>query len=120
MLLAVTYLFITLRLPDVIMFQVSLGHMDPELKIKVESWLAFFMLLTIVNHSVNFFIYLIFLESFRNTFLTMFLPLCCFCQRKQKRETVKNTGQSDDLGVQKAIDTNIEKALKVFTVETEN
>ena len=59
----------------------------------------------------------------------MFLILCCFCQRKQERETVRNTGRADNIGVQKLNETDVlpsssvetrENALKVFTIEIEN
>ena len=81
MLATVTCLFLILRLPDMIVVQISL--VDPEIKTKVESWSMFFMLLTIINHSINFFIYFIFLETFRETFFKMFLKLFCFSQRTQ-------------------------------------
>ena len=127
MVVTVTSLFIILRLPGMIIVQVSL--VGAEIFIKFESWVKFSVLLTIINHSVNFFVYLIFLESFRKTFLTMFPIFCCFCRRKQKRATVKNKGRADDVGVQEAKETDTlpcsslearENALKVFTIEIEN
>ena len=63
MLVTVTCLFIILRFREMIFVQISLVH--PQIYIKVASWSKLFMLLTIINHSVNFFMYLIFLESFK-------------------------------------------------------
>ena len=124
MLLTVTCLFIILRFPEMIFAQISLVY--PEIYIKVESWSMIFILLILINHSINFFVYLIFLESFRKTFLTMFLSLCCFWRRKQKRETMENTRRVGDLGIQKSKSSSCsiiearENTLKVFTIETEN
>ena len=81
MLVTVTCLFIILRFPDMIMSQIL--FVDPEIQIKMGSWSTFFILLTIINHSINFFIYFIFLESFRKTFVKFFLNMFCLSERTE-------------------------------------
>ena len=76
MLVTVTSLFLVLRLPKIVNLVIFFVKPD----IIVQSWSNFGTLLFIVNHSINFFIYFTFLESFRKTCLQMFQNLSSCCQ----------------------------------------
>ena len=123
MLVTVTCLFIILRFPEMIFVQISLVH--PEIYIKVASWSKLVMLLTIVNHSVNFFVYLIFLESFRKEISHNVSDLVLLLWKKTGKRNCGTTRRADDLGVQKSKTLScpiIEargNAVQVFTIETD-
>ena len=124
MLVTVTSLFIVLRFPGLILFLLETLEID----IKAGNWQVLLAMLIVVNHSVNFFIYLIFLESLRKTFIEMSMNLFCFCPRTL---TTRNSTrfQMREVQIQKVDNDNAipcssiearENALKVFTIETEN
>ena len=70
MLVTITLFFILLRFPKVIVMKFILADLDdPLLAHPLVKLTTFFV---VVNHSVNFIIYMIFLESFRKTFCEMF------------------------------------------------
>ena len=70
MLLTVAVLFIVLRLPKIIVLIYIQQTGDP---LHLQSLSKFTSLMAAVNHATNFFIYLSFLSSFRQTTLEMFL-----------------------------------------------
>ena len=111
MLITATSLFLVLRLPKIV--SVLIFFVKPAMF--VQSWSNFGTLLFIVNHSINFFIYFTFLQSFRKTFLQMFRNLFCHCQG------IKVTrGPEEASGTQNAIVEAREYALKVFIIDVEN
>ena len=70
MLVSIASLFILLRFPKVIIMKLILANSGNPLLIQSVSKLVTFLIA--VNHSVNFVIYMIFMESFRKTFCDMF------------------------------------------------
>ena len=70
MLVNIASLFILLRFPKVIIMKLILANSGNPLLIQSVSKLVTFLIA--VNHSVNFVIYMIFMESFRKTFCDMF------------------------------------------------
>ena len=70
MLVTISLLFIFLRFPKIIMVKFILFKAGNPLLIKSMSKLTEFF--TALNHSINFIIYVIFLESFRKKFFEMF------------------------------------------------
>ena len=72
MLVIVATLFLILRIPEMIVFQIvyffsTLNMMNPTLN-NLYAVYPIFVILLVLNHSINFFIYMAFLKNFRHTF----------------------------------------------------
>ena len=83
MLITVATLFLVLRLPEIVMFQVvsffagnSFQKSVPQILVDIY---PFLWVPVELNHSINFFIYLIFLKSFRQQCIRL-LPSCLRCR----------------------------------------
>ena len=70
MLVTITLIFILLRFPNVIALKFIFANSDDQLLVHQLARIA--TILIAINRSVNFIIYMIFLESFRKTFCEMF------------------------------------------------
>ena len=93
MLVTVATLFLILRLPEMILYQLMAyfaGHTtQSSLSQKVFSIYPLFVIPVSINHSVNLFIYMKFMQNFRTTFLR-----CIFCTKMQ---TIRQKRSSHDL-----------------------
>ena len=93
MLLMVTCLFIALRLPLIIMQELFLYHssLTPNLLI----WWPLVNFLVVLNHSINFVVYIIFLNAFRSSFVELFL-----CEKKgsETSKSIINLRSSSGVG----------------------
>ena len=80
MLVTVATLFLILRLPEMILYQVMAYYRRANIYNSVYDTIIYiypiFSLLIVLNHTINFVIYFVFLGSFRRTFVSLF-P-CCF------------------------------------------
>ena len=91
MLVTVASLFLVLRVGEMIIHFLNLNQDLPAPVAEMVSGIApVFILLLNVNHSINFFIYLIFLPEFRRTLLQMFSR----CRRSKPQNEVSLNGQN--------------------------
>ena len=89
MLVTIALLFVFLRFPKVIIMKFILANSGDPLLVQSVSKLVTF--LKVVNHSVNFIVYVIFLESFRKSFFEIFSCfnvkiIECLCTLKRERQ----------------------------------
>ena len=90
MLVTVATLFLVLRLPEILAFQLVSFFAGKTFVTSKSLALVYPMLFVCVtlNHSINFFIYMIFLKRYRQTFIQL-LPSCLW---KYRNTTGTNTG----------------------------
>ena len=88
MLLTVTCLFIILKFPLSIIQEIYL--FITQMRLLLALWSVAFLCL-FINHSTNFFVYFIFLESFRSTFYQMFSCIKCVSLFKKRTEEPQST-----------------------------
>ena len=87
MLVTVATLFLILRIPEMILFQmmnyIERNYLTGSVADNVFAVYPLFLPLVTINHSINFIIYLIFLKKFRDTFFSFFIyvKLKCFGSR---------------------------------------